>query len=72
METNMLTVTHPTDPIVNMGYVQSQFGRSARTIYLWVEQGILPPPLKINRYNGWKKSQIDAVVDKFSQAARGA
>ena len=65
----MLTVNYPTDPIVNMGYVQSQFGRSARTIYLWVEQGILPPPLKINRYNGWKKSQIDAVVNKFEQTA---
>ena len=65
----MLTEICPTDPIVPMTYVQSQFGRSARTIYLWIEQGILPPPLKINRYNGWKKSQIDAVVDKFAQTA---
>ena len=66
----MLTTTIPADPIVPMTYVQTQFGRSARTIYLWVEQGILPPPLKINRYNGWKKSQIDAVVDKFAQTAK--
>jgi len=66
----MLTAIYPKDPIVNMGYVQSQFSRSARTIYLWVEQGILPPPLKINRYNGWRKSQIDAVVEKFAQSSK--
>ena len=68
----MLTATHPKDPLVNMGYVESQFNRSSRTIHDWIKSGLIPEPMRINGYKAWRRSQIDAVLDKFTQAARGA
>ncbi len=68
----MLTVIRPEDPFVGMGYVEAQFSRSSRTIRDWIKSGVIPEPTRINGYKAWRRSQIDAVVDKFSQAARGA
>lgn len=64
----MLTATYPKDPLVNMIYVQSQFNRSSRTIYDWIKAGIIPPPMTINGYNAWRQSEIDKVLENFSQS----
>ena len=66
----MLTATHPEDPFVDMNYVGSQFNRSPRTIRDWIKSGVIPEPTRINGYKAWRRSQIDAVVDKFEQTAR--
>ena len=66
----MLTATLPEDPFVNMNYVESQFSRSSRTIRDWIKSGVIPEPTLINGYKAWRRSQIDAVVDKFAQTAR--
>jgi len=65
----MLTATYPKDPLVNMIYVQSQFNRSSRTIHDWIKSGVIPAPMKLNGYNAWRQSQIDAVLEQFAQTA---
>ena len=65
----MLTATRPEDPFVNMNYLETQFSRSSRTIRSWIKAGVIPEPTRINGFKAWRRSQIDAVVDKFEQTA---
>ena len=65
----MLTVIRPEDPFVNMNYVEAQFSRSSRTIRYWIKAGVIPEPTLINGFKSWRRSQIDAVADKFEQIA---
>ncbi len=66
----MLRTVRPKDPLVNMGYVESQFNRSSRTIHDWIKAGVIPEPMRINGYKAWRQSQIDAVLEQFAQTAK--
>jgi len=35
-------------------------GRSVRTIDRWIENGELPPPMRINRFRFWDEKELDA------------
>ena len=58
----MLRTIRPKDPLVNMGYVESQFNRSSRTIHDWIKAGVIPEPMRINGYKAWAAMIISSAV----------
>jgi predicted DNA-binding transcriptional regulator AlpA len=42
-----------------MGQVCRRYGVTDRTIDRWLERGILPEPLRINRYRYWRESDLE-------------
>ncbi len=57
------------DPMVSIAYVKSALGRSRRSIYYWIDRGILPKPMKIAGRNAWFRSQIESVLNEFANTA---
>lgn len=44
--------------------IQEMFGIAQSTMYEYIQQGILPKPIKLGRTSIWLKSEIDEVVEK--------
>lgn len=48
--------------LIDAAAVRAEFGgKSPITIRRWVVQGILPPPVKINGRNYWRRSEVNAL-----------
>lgn len=45
-------------------------GVSDMTLYRWREAGTLPQPIVIHRRNYYRRSEIDAMIDRLSEAAQ--
>ena len=58
------------DPVVYTDFVQDTFNRGPRTIFNWVERGVLPKPMKILGQNAWFLSQIEETRERFAETAR--
>ncbi len=56
------------DPLVTRKEAQSMFGGvSRRTIWDWEKKGKLPPPIRLStRVIGWRRSTIEALLQKAS------
>jgi predicted DNA-binding transcriptional regulator AlpA len=39
--------------------LQQRYGVADRTIDRWVETGVLPQPMRINRYRYWDEAEIE-------------
>lgn len=55
--------------VLRINEVCNKLGVSRSTLYLWIDQGILPAPFKINPHGravGYLESQIDAYLTKIS------
>lgn len=51
-----------TDKLLSSRTVRSELGEiSEMTVWRWVQDGILPQPVKINRRNYWHQSDIERV-----------
>jgi DNA-binding transcriptional MerR regulator len=46
------------DRMLPMGQVCRRYGVTDRTIDRWLERGILPVPIRINRYRYWRESDL--------------
>lgn len=44
--------------------IQQMFGIGQSTMYEYIQQEILPKPIKLGRTSIWLKSEIDAVIEK--------
>ena len=56
-----------------MGQVCRRYGVTDRTIDRWLERGILPQPLRINRYRYWRESDLQRFErERFSAASNHA
>lgn len=59
------------DHLIDAAAVRAEFGgKSPITIRRWVTQGMLPPPVKINGRNYWRRSDVNAL--KAGAAGMGA
>ena len=50
--------------------IQEMFGIGQSTMYEYIQQGILPQPIKLGRTSIWLKSEIDEVVNKQKLARK--
>jgi len=48
--------------------VQKLFGIGQSTMYEYIQQGILPRPIKLGRTSIWLKSEIDVVIEERKSA----
>ena len=48
--------------------IQEIFGIGQSTMYEYIQQGILPKPIKLGRTSIWLKSEIDEVIEKQKTA----
>lgn len=48
--------------------LQKLFGIGQSTLYEWVQQEILPKPIKMGRSSIWLKEEIDEVIEQRKQA----
>lgn len=55
----MSTVKDTSERMLPMGQVCRRYGVTDRTIDRWLERGILPEPLRINRYRYWRVSDLE-------------
>ncbi len=39
-----------------------QSRRTRRTVYRWIEEGLLPPPVKIRGRLAWRRDELDAAL----------
>jgi len=44
--------------------IQKIFGIGQSTMYEYIQQGILPKPIKLGRTSIWLKDEIDAVIEE--------
>ncbi len=44
--------------------IQKIFGIGQSTMYEYIQQGILPKPIKLGRTSIWLKEEIDAVIEE--------
>ena len=60
------------EPLVEIGVLTSIFGVSRGTIRRWVEGGVFPQPLRVNRrLIRWKLSEVQAFIEsKGNQDAK--
>ena len=45
-------------------------GKSRITIWRWVRQGILPPPMKINSRNYWHTAELDEAIKRLAEDSK--
>lgn len=45
----------------------AMFGRTTRTIYIWRQRGIVPPPHRIFREPYWTPEQVESIKLKFCE-----
>jgi prophage regulatory protein len=45
----------------------SQLGIGRSTLWRWVQQGILPRPIRIGGIAGWRPEDIEAVIEQLRQ-----
>lgn len=56
------------DRILRTGESAAKLGVSRATLYVWVKQGLLQPPLRIGpRASGWRESTLDAFIARREQ-----
>lgn len=48
--------------------IQKMFGIGQSTMYEYIQQKILPKPIKLGRTSIWLKSEIDAVIEERKAA----
>jgi predicted DNA-binding transcriptional regulator AlpA len=61
-----------TNPMVSARVVRATFSNiSDMTLYRWVQQGILPPPVKISGRNYWRESDVEALKQGRRQRSEG-
>jgi len=53
------TTKDASERMLPMGQVCRRYGVTDRTIDRWLERGILPAPLRINRYRYWRVSDLE-------------
>lgn len=58
-----------TDPLLADREVAAMIGIGRSTVWRWVADGILRPPLKLGGISRWKESWINEAIDKAEQAA---
>ncbi len=51
-------LAEPQERMLPMGQVCKRYGVTDRTIDRWLETGILPTPIRINRYRYWRESEL--------------
>jgi prophage regulatory protein len=52
-----------TDRIIRACHAGTKLGVGRSTVYAWVKQGVLPPPIKLGRRaSGWRESTLDAFL----------
>ena len=44
-----------------------QLGIGRSTLWRWVQQGILPRPIRIGGIAGWRPEDIEAVIEQLRQ-----
>ncbi|HIF9261086.1 helix-turn-helix domain-containing protein [Photobacterium damselae subsp. damselae] len=53
------------NPLLSSADVAAIVGRSPITIYRWMREGLLPPPIMVKgRVLGWRESVIDDWLEK--------
>ena len=59
------------DPILSIDTDRAAFGgKSRRTIYRWIDEGIFPRPIKFGPNSvGWAESTIKEFIESKKQAA---
>lgn len=58
------------DPLFNSKQTRQYLGdRSDMTLWRWVRDEVIPPPIKIRRRNYWRKSSLDSAISKQSSDA---
>ena len=59
------------DPILSIDTVRAALGgKSRRTVYRWIEEGIFPKPVPIGPNSvGWPESTIREFIESKKQAA---
>ncbi len=57
------------DRLVYTPYVAAAINRGSRTVFNWIQAGILPEPSKIRGQNAWRKSQIDQTLEQLTSGA---
>ena len=63
----MVDVT--SDPLVYSDEVQRITKVGPRTIFNWIEAGVLPPPMKIRNRNVWFQSDLEIWREKLRETA---
>lgn len=58
------------DPLVYSDEVQRMTKVGPRTIFNWIEAGVLPPPMKIRNRNVWFQSDLEKWRDELKESAK--
>jgi predicted DNA-binding transcriptional regulator AlpA len=67
-QSRMTADPDPHGPLLDMHQLAALFRVSRRTIWRWVKDGILPPPLAITRrIRLWRRSDIEAIIERAAQ-----
>lgn len=64
----MDAITDTQERLLPMGQVCRRYGVTDRTIDRWLDRGILPEPVRINRYRYWRVSDLE----RFERERMGA
>ena len=48
----------PQERMLPMGQICKRYGVTDRTIDRWLERGVLPAPIRINRFRYWRESDL--------------
>jgi predicted DNA-binding transcriptional regulator AlpA len=48
----------PQERMLPMGQIRKRYGVTDRTIDRWLERGVLPAPIRINRFRYWRESDL--------------
>ena len=60
----------PTLLLLSVREVAQAFGTSERTIWRWAATGEIPAPMRIGRSVRWRRSTVEAFLDKRERKAK--
>lgn len=63
------TTEGTSERMLPMGQMCKRYGVTDRTIDRWLEQGLLPVPMRLNRYRYWRESELVQFERKCMAAA---
>ena len=66
-----MTVTQPSAQKLPIRLMRERYRVSSRTIDRWLENGLLPEPMRINRIRYWDLQELE-VLDRERRAAFGS
>lgn len=58
-----------TDLLLTAKDVADVLSVSTRTVWRWVDQRIIPQPIKLNKLARWRASEIQAHIDNLKASA---